>query len=142
MAQIGDQGLVVLFEDLRADRHLEHDVGGVGAGPQAPHAMAAGRGLEMLLVAIVDQRVEAVDGLDPDIAALAAVAAIGAADFDEFFAPERHRPRTAVAGADIDLCLVEKFHRATLLDRSASSAKPLFRKGNRPGNWHTQQFPH
>ncbi len=72
--------------------------------------MDAGLGLEMLLVAIVDQRVEAVDGLHPDIAAAAAIAAVRSAELDEFLAPERHRAGAAVAGADIDFGLVEKFH--------------------------------
>ena len=102
--------LVVFLEHLGADRHLQHDVVGIGAGAQAAHAVAAGRGLEMLLVAIVDQRVEAVHGLDPHVAALAAVAAVGAAHLDELFAPERDGARAAVAGAHIDLCLVEEFH--------------------------------
>ena len=49
-------------------------------------------GLEMLLEAEIDQRVEAVDGLDPDVAAAAAVAAVRAAELDEFLAPERNAP--------------------------------------------------
>lgn len=63
----------------------------------AAHAMHAGLGLEMLLIAVVDQGVEAVDGLDPDIAAAAAVTAIRAAEFDEFLTPERNRAGAAVA---------------------------------------------
>ena len=46
-------------------------------------------GLEVLLIAVVDQRVEVGDALDPDVAALAAVAAVGAAELDELLAPER-----------------------------------------------------
>jgi hypothetical protein len=38
----------------------------------------------MLGVAEVDQRIEAGDGFEDDVAALAAIAAIGAAIFDEF----------------------------------------------------------
>ena len=72
--------------------------------------MGAGLGLEMLLVAIVDQRVEAIDAFDDDVAAAPAIAAIGAAELDEFFAQERYGAGAAVAGADIDLGLVEKFH--------------------------------
>ena len=54
----------------------------------AAAAVHAGLRLEMLLVAIVDQRVEAVDALDPDVAAAAAIAAVRAAELDEFLAPE------------------------------------------------------
>ncbi len=64
----------------------------------------------MLLVAVVDQGVEVVDGLHPDIAALATIAAIGTAHFNELFPPERHRPRTAVTGLHIDFCFIEEFH--------------------------------
>ena len=74
------------------------------------HAVGALLRLEVLLVAIVDQRVEPVDDLDDDVAAAAAIAAAGPAELDEFFAAERHAAVPAVAGADIDLCLVEEFH--------------------------------
>ena len=107
---VGDQGLVVVLENLGADRHAQHYVLGVGAVPVLAHAVRAGGRLEMLLVAIVDQRIEAVDALDHDIAAAAAIAAIGAAEFDEFFAQERHRAGAAIARAHIDLGLVEEFH--------------------------------
>ena len=63
-----------------------------GAGAVASHAVLAGLGLEMLLVAIVDQRVQPVDRLDADVAAAAAIAAVGAAELDELLAPERPPP--------------------------------------------------
>ena len=66
--------------------------------------------LEVLLVAVVDQRVEAVDRLDDHVAAAPAVAAVRAAELDELLAPERHAAVAAVAGADIDLGLVEELH--------------------------------
>ncbi len=109
--QVADQRLVVLREDLGSGRHFQRHVGALGAGHVAAHAMRAGLGLEMLLVAIVDQRVQPVDRLQPDIAAAAAIAAIRPAELDEFFAPERHRTGAAVAGADVNLGLIEKFHR-------------------------------
>ena len=108
--EIGEQRLAVLLVDLRAGRHLEHDVGAVGAVAVLAHAVAAALGLEMLLVAVVDQRVEAVDRQRDHVAALAAVAAVRPAELDEFLAPERHAAVAAVAGADIDLGLVEEFH--------------------------------
>ena len=74
------------------------------------HAVAAALGLEVLLVAVVDQRVEAVDRLDNDVAALAAVAAVGPAELDELLAPERDAAVAARAGRDVDLGLVEEFH--------------------------------
>jgi hypothetical protein len=74
------------------------------------HAAAAALRLEVLLVAVVDQRVEAVDGLDHDVAAFAAVTAVRAAELDELLAPERHAAVAARAGLDIDLGLVEELH--------------------------------
>ena len=67
--------------------------------------------LEMLLVAVIDQGIEAADAFDDDIAAAAAVAAIGAAEFDEFLAPERQASGAAVARPDVDPGGIEKFHR-------------------------------
>lgn len=111
LVEIGQQGLAVLIEHLGAGRDLQHHLVAIAAMTVAPHAVMAGPGLEVLLVAEVDQGVQALDRLDPDVAAPAAVAAVRSAIFDELLAPERHRPRPAIAGADIDLALVEKFHR-------------------------------
>ena len=59
LGEVGEQGARVLVEHLRADRDLEHGVRAAPAGAVAAHAVHAGLGLEMLLVAEVDQRVEA-----------------------------------------------------------------------------------
>src|SRR5690606_10655912 len=67
-------------------------------------------GAELALVAEVDQGVEVLVGLQPDVAALAAVAAVGAAERDELLAAEAHATVAAVAGADGDLCFVDEFH--------------------------------
>src|SRR4029077_11261025 len=75
----------------------------------------------MLLVAIVDQRVEAVDGGDDHVAAAAAIAAVRPAELDELLAPERHAAVAAVARADIDLGLIKKFHDAS--DKAYASAR-------------------
>jgi hypothetical protein len=61
--QVGNQRLVVFLEDLRADRHLQNHIAAMGAGAVAAHAVNAGFGLEVLLVAVVDQRVETIDGI-------------------------------------------------------------------------------
>src|SRR5260370_6938541 len=55
--------------------------------------------------------------LDGAVAAAAAVAAIGAAEREEFLAPEAARAGTAVAALHEDLGLVEEFHG---LSRSAN----------------------
>ena len=78
------------------------------------HLLDARLRLEVLGVAVVDQSVEAVDRLDHDIAAAAAIAAARAAVLDELLAPERDAAVAAVAGADIDLGFIEEFHRLSV----------------------------
>ena len=111
LGQVGEHRAALLVEDLRSDRHFQNRVGAAAAGAIAAHAVHAGLGLEMLLVAKVDERVEAVSTFDDDVAATPAVAAVGAAEFDEFLAPKRDRTRPAVARANVDARLVEKLHR-------------------------------
>ena len=72
--------------------------------------MAAARGLEMLGIAKVDQGVEPRNRFKNDIAALAAVAAIGSAVLHVHFAPERHGSGAALARAEEDFGLIEKMH--------------------------------
>src|ERR1700738_3720829 len=101
--EVVDQGLAVLIEDLRSDRHLEHDRLAIGAMAVLAHAIRALLRLEVLLIAIGDQRVRASDHFDDDIAATAAIAAGGAAELDILLAAERHAAVAAGAGADIAL---------------------------------------
>ena len=108
--QIGDQRRAIFFVDLRADRYLEHGVGAARAVAVLAHAAAAVPRLEVLLVAIVDERVEALDRLRDHVTALAAITAVRPAEFDELLAAERDTAVAAVAGADIDLRLIEEFH--------------------------------
>ena len=115
LGQVGEHRAALLVEHLRSDRDFQHRVGAAPAGAIAAHPVHAGLGLEMLLVAKVDQRVEAVGAFDHDVAAAPAVAAVRAAELDEFLAPERDRARAAVAGANVDARLVEKLHRVAPL---------------------------
>ena len=110
LGEIGEDMLLVVGKDLGADGNLDHQVLASGAGLVAPGAaLAAGR-LEMLGVAKVDQRIEALDRLEDDVAALAALAAVRTAIFDIFLAPEADRARPSAARADEDLGLVEEMH--------------------------------
>src|SRR5882724_11868853 len=108
--EVVDQHLAVFIEYLRSDRHLEHDRLAIGAMAVLAHAIGALLRLEVLLIAIVDQRVQPVDDFDDDIAAAAAIAAGGAAELDILLAAERDAAVAAVAGADIDLGFIEEFH--------------------------------
>src|SRR5215831_1018572 len=112
--EIGEERFVVFVENLGALRYLEHDAGAGRAGAVLAHAVAAGLGLEMLLVAVIDQGVEAIDTFGGHVAPPTAVAPIRAAELDELLAPERDATRSAVAGADVDLGLVEKLHRHSI----------------------------
>ena len=108
--EIVDQRLAIVVEHLGADRNLEDDRLAVGAVAVLAHAVDAALRLEVLLVAVIDQRVEAVHRLDDDVAAAAAIAAARPAELDELLAAERHATVSAVAGADIDLGFIEEFH--------------------------------
>src|ERR1700674_5279254 len=111
--EVGQQRFVVGVENLGAFGNLEHDAGAGRAGAVLAHAMTAGPGLEMLLIPIIDERVEAIHAFGNHIAAAPAIAAVRPAELDELLAPERHAARPAVAGADMDLGLVEEFHGAS-----------------------------
>src|SRR6202000_3038721 len=74
--QIGDQCFAILFIDLCSGWHLHHGVFTIGAGPDFAFAAFAILGFHMLLKTVIDQRVEIIDRLDPDIAAAPAIAAI------------------------------------------------------------------
>ena len=108
--EVGKQRVALLVEHLRALGHFQHGVGAASAGAVLAHAVHAGLGLEMLLVAEVDQRVEAVGAFDHDVAAAAAVAPVRAAELDELLAPERDAAGAALAGADIDASLIKELH--------------------------------
>jgi hypothetical protein len=60
----------------------------------------------MLLIAIVDQRVETFNRLHDDIAAAPAIAAPGPAELDEFLAAEGDATIAALARLDIDLATI------------------------------------
>ena len=95
---------------MRADRHFQHHLFAVGTGAVLAHAIGATLGFEMLLIAIVDEGVEPVDGLDNDVAAFAAVAAVRSSELDEFLSPKGDAAVAARAGRNIDLRFIEEFH--------------------------------
>jgi hypothetical protein len=95
--EISKQRLAVFVVDLRADRHLEHRIGAVGAVPILAHAGPAVLGGEVLLIAVVDERIEAIDRIGDDLSAFAAITAVRTAELNEFFPTERHAAVPAVA---------------------------------------------
>ena len=61
-------------------------------------------------MAEIDQGVEVLVGHQPDAAAVAAVAAVRAAERDELLAAEADAAVAAVAGDDLDFGFVDEFH--------------------------------
>src|SRR5206468_4471705 len=104
--KIGKQRFAVLVKDLRACGNFENGVGAAPARAVLAHAVHADLSLEMLLVAKIDKRIEAFGAFDDDIAAAPAIAAVRAAEFDEFLAAERDASGAAVARTDIDFGLI------------------------------------
>src|SRR5438046_4896313 len=82
VCEIGEQCLPIILIDLRAGRDLHHDVSAVRAVAVLTHPGAAVLRGEMLLVAIIDQRVETIHRGYDHIAAVAAVAAVWPAELD------------------------------------------------------------
>ena len=123
---VGDHGFAVLVQHLGANRHAQHDIVAILAGARLPHAGAAIACKEMLLIAKIDQRVQPVHGLDPDIATTPAIAAIGAAIFDIFLAPEADAAIAASTGAYRYLGQIEKFHYGPLCPNCISEGAGSF----------------
>ncbi len=110
LGQVEEDGLLVLVQDLGPDRDLHGDGRSGGTRAVGAAAVIAAPGLEMLLVAIVDEGVQVGDHFDDDVAAPPAIAAVRSTELDELLAPEADAARAAVAGFHEDLALVEEFH--------------------------------
>src|SRR5215831_5456401 len=123
LGEICKQGLAVSLVDLGADRHLQDDVLAVRTSAVLSHAVSTALRLEVLLITVVDEGIQAGNRFHHDIAATAAVAAIRAAEFNEFFAPKRHAAVSARAGRDVDLGFIEEFHGVTVYRIGATFAK-------------------
>ena len=110
LGEVVDKCFTIFIEHLRAHRHLEDDRLAIGPVAVLAHAVGALLGFEVLLIAIVDQRIQSIDGFDHHVTAAPAIAAARAAELDIFLAAKRHAAVAAVAGADIDLCFIKEFH--------------------------------
>jgi hypothetical protein len=109
--QIGEHGFFVLVEDLGPHGHAQHPVGARPPGALLAHAVLAVFGEHMRRIAEIDERVQPVHRLGPDIAPPAAIAAIGPAIFDIFLAPEAGAAIAAAPRPDVDLSEIEELHR-------------------------------
>ena len=105
------------------------DVGAVRARRSLPMPWAPPRP-EVLAVAVVDQGIEL--GIDPrdHMPAAAAVAAVRPAARDVLLAPEADAAVAAVAGAHVDLGLIEEAHGAQ--DQQGNGAPSPFARARAP----------
>src|SRR5947209_1734124 len=112
LGQIGEHGLLVVVEELGPNRDTQHEIAALGAGLVGAGAATAFLSTKMLLITVVDQRVQIVRRLEHDVAALAAIAAIRPTELDELLAAKAHGAAAAVTALQVDLGLVEEFHRS------------------------------
>ena len=94
--QVGQHHAVFLIKNLGAHGYFQINIGPGGPGAVAAHAMTTAPGLEMLLVAIVDQGIQPAHGLYQYMAAAPAVAAVRSAEFHAFLTP---KTQAAIAAA-------------------------------------------
>jgi hypothetical protein len=69
LGDIGDDSFLIFFEDLGADRNAQDDILAIFAGALPPHARTAVSGKEVLLIAEIDQRVQAHSRFHPRLTA-------------------------------------------------------------------------
>src|SRR5690349_20874412 len=109
--KIGEECAVfVVGEELRPDGNSDDEIVAASARAVRAGTAFAPRRAEVLGVAKVDERIQTRHRLEDDVAALTAVPAIRAAEFDELLAPEADGARAAGTRTDEDLGLVEKMH--------------------------------
>ena len=108
--EIREHDQVVVVENLGTYGYAHGDAVATGAEAHLAHAVATGFGLEMLLVAKIDQCIQAVDSFHDDIAAATAITTVGTAIFDMRFAPEAYAARAAITTFDEYFCGIKKLH--------------------------------
>ena len=101
---------VLLIQDLCTDRNAQYEILAAGAGTLTARARPAVLCPKMLPVPVIDQGVEVFGRDKHDVSTFAAIAAVRAAELDEFFAAEAHRATAAIAALQVDLTLIEELH--------------------------------
>src|SRR5687767_13380826 len=110
LGEVGQQFLGLGVPDDGAGRDVDVKVLTGFAVTLATAAGAAVFGQEALVELKRQQARQALPNLEADIAAAAAIAAVGAAARHIFFAAERARTPAAVAGFDVDLGAIDEHH--------------------------------
>jgi hypothetical protein len=80
----------------------------------------------MLLVAIINKRVEPVDTFRNHATAAATIAAIRPTPWHMGFPPEADAARSAIAALDIDFCLIKKFHGCVIFHKKSATLRMRF----------------
>src|SRR6185369_6632439 len=106
--EIADRLAGVAIGDDGAQRHPDDQVVAAGAVTIAALAVGSALGVIVALVPEVEQRGERGIGFEEHGAAIASVAAVGAAAGDELLATEAHAPGAAVAALHEDVDLVDE----------------------------------
>jgi hypothetical protein len=115
VVEVGDDFAARQIGDRRADGHPQFPIFTAASVAIGTATIGATVGLEYPRIAKIDQGVQVAVGDRPDAAAATTVAAIRAAERNEFLAPERGRAISAVAGDDFYLRFVKKLHFAPYL---------------------------
>ena len=110
VGEVGQDFFGVGVADQRAHRHAQFDVVGTGAIAVGAVAFLAVFGLVAFHKTVFHQGVDVFVGHGKHAAAFAAVAAIGAAARNKFFAAETHGTIAAASGDHFDFGFVNKFH--------------------------------
>ena len=108
--QIGDDGFFVLIKDFGSHGHAQHNRIAILAGALTPHAGLTVFREKVLLVAEIDQCVQAFDRLNHNVTTPAAIAPIGTAVLHVFFTPKRDATAASCTGANVDFGEIEKLH--------------------------------
>ena len=130
MSEVGNNltgflGFIVVFTHNSANGNLKNKVFAIGTVHLGTLAMGAACCFEMMFEAIVDQRRNAGIGFKHDIAALAAVAAVGAALRDVRLTTKRHAARATVACFKKYANLVCKHYPSILNEKTPCDAEGL-----------------
>ena len=126
--------LGVKLADNGPQRDAEHEVRAIGTVATRTLAVRAALGPEVVLIAVVDKGGQLRVRHNDDVAAVAAVAAVGTALGHVGLAPERHASGAAVSALDVDVGKVGKgvVHVLLLVSRAAGPRVLDKRKGPRP----------
>ena len=123
-SEVGEHDPIVFIHDLGTDRNLQDEILAVGASALASGAGAAVLSPKMLPIPVIDQGVQVVSRDKDDVAAFAAVAAVGAAELDELLAAKAHRAASAITALQVNLALIEELHLCRL-KRGAAGPLPF-----------------